>query len=238
MFEDPINFFQGLPLLLQHAIESQADHAAHRNAQLHLPQVAATQVDALWFGERAMGPIIYALGKWSIKFKRDEMRAAALFCAGKDNAVLDGPDRTEALGKLELIGDLVVDVDTVAVIVENRSGKNMPYEILAMNNGSHLCSCRTMQILGLCYRHFWMAMRLSCKFRFHIGILNQHWLVEQGRRPMTDLPETVAPKWAIARKHAATVEEDAIREAPVVPTGGQASRWQAISLTPQPSSLL
>ena len=74
-------------------------------------------------------------------------------------------------------------------------------------------------------------MRLSCKFRFHIGMLNQHWLVEQVRRPMTDWPATVAPKWAIARNHAATVEENVIREAPVVPTGGQAGRWQAITDT-------
>ena len=74
-------------------------------------------------------------------------------------------------------------------------------------------------------------MRLSCKFRFHIGILNQHWLVEQGRRPMTDWPATVAPKWAIERNHTATVKEDVIREAPVVPTGGQAGRWQAITDT-------
>ena len=132
---------------------------------------------------------------------------------------------------MEFIGDLVVDVDTVAVIVENRSGKNMPYVVLAMNDGSDLCSCRTLQILGLCCRHFWMAMRLSCKFRFRIGILNQHWLVEQERKPMTDWPATVAPKWAIARNHAATMEEDAIREAPVVPTGGQAGRWQAITDT-------
>ena len=48
---------------------------------------------------------------------------------------------------------------------------------------------------------------------------------------MTDWPATVAPKWAKARNHAATVEEDAIREAPVVPTGGQAGRWQAITDT-------
>ena len=74
-------------------------------------------------------------------------------------------------------------------------------------------------------------MRLSCKFRFHIGILNQHWLVEQGQRPMTDWPATVAPKWAIARNHAATGEEHAMREAPVVPTGGQVGRWQAITDT-------
>ena len=108
-----------------------------------------------------MGPIRYALGKWPVKFKRDEMGAAALFCAGNNNAGLDGLGRTEALGKLEFIGDLVVDVDTVAVIVENRSGKNMPYVVLAMNDGSHLCSCRTLHILGLCCRHFRRAMRLS-----------------------------------------------------------------------------
>ena len=68
-------------------------------------------------------------------------------------------------------------------------------------------------------------MRLSCKFRFHIRILNQHWLVEQGQTPMTDWPAKVAPKWAIARNHVATVEEDVIGEAPVMPTEGQAGRW-------------
>ena len=123
------------------AIESQADGAAHRNAQLHLPQVATPQVDALWFGEPVIiGPIKYALGKWPVKFKRDETGAAALFCAGNDNAVLDGLDRTEALGKLEFIGDLVVDVDTVAVLVENRSGKNMTYVVLAMRQPPLLVS--------------------------------------------------------------------------------------------------
>ena len=46
---------------------------------------------------------------------------------------------------------------------------------------------------------------------------------------MTGWPATVAPKWAIARNHATRVEEDVIREAPVVPTGDQAGRWQAIT---------
>ena len=48
---------------------------------------------------------------------------------------------------------------------------------------------------------------------------------------MTGWPVAVAPKWAIARNHAATMEEDVIREASVVPTGGQAGRWQAITDT-------
>ena len=51
------------------------------------------------------------------------------------------------------------------------------------------------------------------------------------KQPMTDWPAAVTPKWAIARNHAATKEEDAIREAPVVSTGGQAGRWQAITDT-------
>ena len=48
---------------------------------------------------------------------------------------------------------------------------------------------------------------------------------------MIDWPAMVAPKWTMARNHAPTVEEDAIREVPVVPTVGQASRWQAITDT-------
>ena len=57
-----------------------------------------------------------------------------------------------------------------------------------------------------------------------MGILKQHWLVEQGRGSMTDWPAKVSPKWVIARNHAATVQKNVIREAPVVPTGGQAGR--------------
>ena len=48
---------------------------------------------------------------------------------------------------------------------------------------------------------------------------------------MTDWPAKFAPKSAIARSHAATVEEDVIKKAPVMPTGGQAGRWQAITDT-------
>ena len=55
---------------------------------------------------------------------------------------------------------------------------------------------------------------------------------------MTDWPATVARKWAIARNHAATVEEYAIREAPVVRTGEARRVGGRPSLTPQLSSLL
>ena len=48
---------------------------------------------------------------------------------------------------------------------------------------------------------------------------------------MTGWPATAAPRWAIARNHAATVEEDVIRETPVVPTEAQAGRWKPITDT-------
>ena len=56
---------------------------------------------------------------------------------------------------------------------------------------------------------------------------------------MTDWPAAVAPKWAIARNHVAMKEEDVIGEALVVPTGGQAGRWEAITdITTIESSLI
>ena len=66
----------------------------------------------------------------------------------------------------------------------------------------------------------------------NIGILNQHWLVEQGRRPMTDWPATVAPKWAIARNHAATWKRmSSGRRRLCRLDARRVGRWQAITDT-------
>ena len=40
--------------------------------------------------EASLSPVVTRAGFWPVKFKRDEMRAAALLCAGNDNAVLTG----------------------------------------------------------------------------------------------------------------------------------------------------
>lgn len=120
---------------------------------------------------------------------------------------------------------MVVNVDTtVAVIVENHNGTNMRFVVLGMNNGSHLCSCRTLQILGLCCEHFWMALHLSLRFNFHVGILNQHRRAEQGRQPTGDWPEQAKPKWAVALNHNREWEA----ETPAVLSRDQAGLWQAI----------
>lgn len=70
-----------------------------------------------------------------------------------------------------------------------------------------------------------MAMRLSCKFSFLVGILNQHWLLERGQMPMTDWLAECAPKWAVALIHTSAMEEDVGSDMPEVQTGGQEGRW-------------
>lgn len=207
-------------------VESQSDRPAFRNAQIHLTPVEAPQVERFWFGEAVMEPLKYALGAWPFSFTQEEMAAAAVYCGSPQNAVLDGPDRAAALSEFDYIGDMIINVETVALIVENRDGTDLRFVVLGMDNGSHLCSCRTLQTLGLCCRHFWRAMRLSRRYKFHVGILSQHWLAEEARKPMSDWPEAVAPKWTAALNHRVARAEDFVLEAPTVPpAGGQGSQW-------------
>lgn len=152
-----------------------------------------------------------------------EMEAAAIFCGG-GGAVLEGDERFEALGKLEFLGGLIVGVETVAVVMESRDGRIMRYIVCSMQDGSHICSCRTLQELGLCCRYFWQAMRLSPKFKFHVGILNRHWLTEQGLRELEAWPPECKPQWMVALVHSDASKDDQVRP----PTAVLGDTWQAI----------
>lgn len=186
---------------LSGAMEKAAARAELRSAQLSLPSVQHPDVATYWLGDPVLSPCKFALGAWPYKFMVEEATMASVFCSSPMNAVLHGPARLEALGSFEYIGMMVVDVVDVAVIVENHDGTDKRYVVLGMTDGSHLCSCRALQELGLCCRHFWAAMRLSRKFKFHVGILNQHWLAEQGRKPTSEWPEGKKPEWAVATNH-------------------------------------
>lgn len=214
--------------LFARTVANHSDRAAFRNAQLYLTPVQAPQVERYWFGEAVMNPLKYALGAWPFKFTQEEMGAAVVLCSSPENAVLDGPERAAALSEFDYIGDMVINVETVALIVESRDGTDLRFVVLGMDNGSHLCSCRTLQTLGLCCRHFWRAMRLSRRYKFHVGLLSQHWLVEKGRKPMSDWPEAVAPKWAAALNHRVPRAEDFVLEAPTVSAGGQGNQWEVV----------
>ena len=213
---------------LDDAIEQQSDRSALRNAQLHMPTMFLPRTALVWFGDELLKPLKFGLGVWPMNFMLEEIDAASLFCGGSGNHLVDGPDRAEALGKLEYLGDMVVDVETVACIVENRGGTDMRYLVFAMKGGSHLCSCRTLQTLGLCCRHFWMAMCLNRAFRFHVGILHKHWLSEQGCKPMDDWPIASRPRWSVALKHKRSDAEGGgvVAGDPTPPSEG---RWKAIA---------
>lgn len=219
---------------LANAMESQADRARLRSSVLRLPwvtkpSVTRADISSLWFGEPIVASMRFALGVWPFTFTVDEMTAASVFCSDSDNEVLSGPDRSKTLAGMGWIGGMLVNVHTVARIVENHDGTKMHFIVLRMEDGSHLCSCRTLQVLGLCCRHFWAAMRLSSKYQFHVGILNEHWLTERGRVPMSEWPEGSKAQWARALNHGPVAEaEDAGLEAPVASTGVQGGWWQAI----------
>eukprot|EP00904_Undaria_pinnatifida_P013661 jgi/Undpi1/9425/HiC_scaffold_27.g11882.m1 len=175
------------------AMEKARDRAILRSApQLFLPSVQQSNVADFWLGDAVLAACKFALGAWPYRFMVEEVTMASVFCSSPVNAVLEGSARGEALSKFEFIGMKVVDVVDVALRVYNNDGTDKRYVVLGMTDGSHLCSCRTLQELGVCCRHFRAAMCLSRKYKLHVGILKQHWLVERGRKPTNCLKETTA----------------------------------------------
>ena len=209
-------FFEG-------AIEKQEDRSLLRAARLALPTVVMPGIDEVWFGEKFMAPIRFGLGLWPFRFMTQEMEAAAILCGGA-NGVLEGDERLEALRKLEFLCELVVGVETVAVVMESRDGRVMRCIVRSMTDGNHICSCRTLQELGLCRRHFWQAMRMSPKFKFHVGILNRHWLTEHGLRELEAWPPECKPQWMVALVHSGASNDDQV----CAPTVAVGATWQAI----------
>ena len=174
---------QGVFEFFEGTLEAQEDREKFRSARFALPAVELEDIGEVWFGEWFMAPIRYGLGQWPSRFMTQEMDAAAIFDGG-GNKVLEGAERFSASGKLEFLDDLMVSVETIAVFVESRQGREMQYIVCSMEDGSHVCSCRILQELGLCCRHFWQAIRLTPKFKSHVGILKRHWLTENGLREL------------------------------------------------------
>eukprot|EP00904_Undaria_pinnatifida_P011765 jgi/Undpi1/7719/HiC_scaffold_23.g10192.m1 len=116
---------------------------------------------------------------------------------------IDGPERAEALKRtFEYIAEKLCDVVFVLQVCESRGSDTYTYLVSLFSDGSHLCQCRALQVLGLCCRHFWAAMIHSPRFRFHVGLLHEHWLTEKARgTPEGDWPSAATPKWVAADRH-------------------------------------
>lgn len=159
-----------------------------------------------------------------------EMSVALLFClvVGEE---IDGGECARVLKRtFEYIENNLVDVTAVQKIDEQHGSKLYVYHVLLFADGSHLCQCRTLHVLGLGCRHSWAAMHLNATFRFHVGLLHQHWLTEKARGTSEgDWPSAATPRWIAADQHggAAGGTEDA-RAASLNGVGGE---WRAFVRT-------
>lgn len=181
------DFFSGITV-------NQRDTAALRDAIEHLPAVRMTTPATNAFSG-VLDACKFPIALWPRRFTEQEMVAAVLFCQMGGGEV-DGPERAAALQRsFEYIGNKLCDVSYVFGIQEHRDKKTFDYLVLLFADGSHLCQCRTLQTLGLLCRHVWAAMLHSPRFRFHIGLLHEHWLTETARgTPQKDWPDAAAPR--------------------------------------------
>ncbi|CAM9763170.1 unnamed protein product [Ascophyllum nodosum] len=166
-----------------------------------LPVQMATQAAFRFKG--VLDACEFPIALWPRRFMEQEMAAAMMHCQLGGGEV-DGPERAAALKRtFEYIEDKLCDVTLVFRVHEERNSQSYDYLVLLFSDGSHLCQCRTLQVLGLGCRHFWAAMLHSPRFRFHVGLLHEHWLTEKARgTPEKDWPSSAAPKWIVADRHA------------------------------------
>lgn len=66
------------------------------------------------------------------------MDAPLFCCSSPDKCLVDDVTQGKALGRIDHLGDMAVDVETVTRTVEDRSGVDMRYVVLAMKGGSHV----------------------------------------------------------------------------------------------------
>ena len=101
---------------------------------------------------------------------------------------------------------------------EERDSKSYDYPVSLSSEGSHLCQCSTLQVLGLGCRHVWVAVLHI--FRSHVGLLHEHWVAEKARgAPEKEWSSKAASKWIVADRHARAVEATEDYEEAALETG-------------------
>ncbi|CAB1105779.1 unnamed protein product [Ectocarpus sp. CCAP 1310/34] len=203
---DVATYFSGI-------IRSQKDAPMLRDAIDHLPPNRMVAPPATAFKKSVLESCEFSIAGWPRRFMEQEMTAAIMFCQ-MGGGEADGPERAAALGRtFEYIEGKLCGVIYVFRIHEQRDGKAFDYLILLFSDGSNLCQCRTLQTLGLFCRHVWAAMMHSPRFRFHVGLLHEHWLTEKARgTPQQDWPDVARPRWVVSNRHAAREVDGAAGE--------------------------
>ena len=174
---------------------------ALRNAELELPCAGRPITADAYFRDVVEG-IKFSIGDWPAQFMKEEMGAAVQWCL-LGSGILEGVEKAQSLKAFEYIGEKLARVTAVAGVIERRSQEKVdPYTVLRFHDGSHLCSCRTLQKLGVFCRHAFAAMLQSKSFGFHVGLVHEHWLSQRAREtPQANWPETGQAKWILAGVH-------------------------------------
>ena len=198
-----------------------------RDAIDHLPPNRMAAPPATAF-KSVLESCEFSIAGWPRRFMEQEMTAAITFCQMGGGEV-DGPERAAASGRtFEYIEDKLCDAIYVFGIHEQRDDKAFDYLVLLFSDGSHLCQCRTLQTLRLFCRHVWAAMMYSPRFRFHVGLLHEHWLTEKARgTPQQDWPDVARPRWVVSNRHAAREVDGAAGEGEGEGVGGCSGRWKS-----------
>ena len=134
-------------------VDNQRDSAKLRDAIQHLPPVRMA-IPAPTAFKVVMEAPEFSIAPWPRRFMEQEMGAAILYC--QLGGEIAGSERAEALKRtFEYIAEKLCDVVFVFQVCESRGSHTYSYLVTLFSDGSHLCQCRTLQVLGLCCRHFW-----------------------------------------------------------------------------------
>lgn len=208
-------------------IDGQSNAAKLSDSIHHLPPVRMA-VSATASHSLVLSACEFSIGRWPRRFMEQEMAAALLHCK-QGGEEINGPQSADALSHtFEYISEKLCDVIFVYQVREERDSKSFPYVVLLFSDGSHLCQCRALQTLGLGCRHFWAAMLLHPKFRFHVGLLHEHWLTEKARRTLEEgWPPAATPEWIAAdRQGGAAGGTESVQEA--ASETGVGGGWKAV----------
>ena len=200
-------------------IDSQLDAAHLRDSIHHLPPVRMT-VPATTSCKDVLAACEFSIALWPRRLIEQEMSTALLFClvGGEE---IDGEERAGVLKHtFDYIENNLLDVTAVQKIDEQRDSKSYVCYVLLFADGSLLCQCRTLQVLGLGCRH------LNAEFRFHVGLLHQHWLTEKARgSPEGGWPSAATPRWIVGDQHGGAA--GGTEGAGVASPNGVGGEWKA-----------
>jgi hypothetical protein len=75
----------------------------------------------------------------------------------------------------------LVDRSTVEVVFRmfRPASEDRPRYVLLMKDGGYLCSCMTLQHVGIVCRHYFRLITRVPKCRYHISLIPRRWFHEQ-----------------------------------------------------------